>query len=638
MCGIAGILAPAGDPDQSVIHHRDIRSMTKTLAHRGADGENFWNDASHRVFLGHRRLAVIDTSTAAAQPMTRQGRFTMVYNGEIYNYLELRLQLQQLGHHFYTASDTEVILTAYAQYGSNCLGYFDGMFAIAIWDEQASTLFLARDRFGEKPLFFHEAPDGRFLFASEIKALWAAGAPRNMREDLLLLYLSSGLSSFPLDDSGTSYKDIFQVPAAHFMVLPWQDRRMASPEAGIHTLPQATRYWDIDSSRQEPLNATAAVEKFRELLVDSVQKRLRSDIAVGASLSGGVDSSSIAAIVSGFPGFQTFSAVFPGYEKDEKQRIDAVSSHLALVNHQVSPTAADLSSLLDTVLWHQEQPIVSASVVVQFQVMELARQHGITVLLDGQGADELLAGYDNYLHWFLQEQWRAGRWKLCRRERKLFRAHGWKQDWNWKNYLAALFPQVAQEQLMKGLHRQVTRTPFLDPGYAAAYFPPEMIYKPLVTRLNDILYYDMTMGRLPELLRYADRNSMAHGREVRLPFLQPDLVDFVFSLPPSHKIHDGFTKQILRKAMESRLPREVCWQKRKIGYEPPEQQWLDSNTMVERLQESRRILVKKGILLPRVLDSPPAPQGMTGSPARNTGSLNKTGNAWRTLVLAALSS
>ncbi len=620
MCGIAGIITMAGSPGYEADHYRDIRKMTLSLEHRGPDGESYWTDTAHQIWLGHRRLAIIDRTEAAAQPMHYGGRYSIVYNGELYNYLELKKELQGAGQTFNTASDTEVILAAFDHYGEDCVRYFDGMFAFAIWDAVDQYLFMARDRFGEKPLFFHQAADGRFLFASEMKALWAIGVPKIPRDDLSILFLATGMNSFPLDNSGSFYQEIHQVPPAHSLSIKLVSGHISEPVA--------TRYWDIDTTYKATLSEAEAIDKIKELLRQSVQMRLRSDVPVGTSLSGGIDSSSIATMVAGEKGqhFKSFSAVFPGFEKDEKSLIDLASNYLQIENYQVSPNAGSLSGHFDKLLYHQEQPVSSASVLVQYQVFALAKQHGIKVLLDGQGADELLGGYENYIHWFLQEQFRSGNWNKMRREHLLFRNHGSKHGWGLGNYIAALFPQGAQHQLLAAQKREILGISNLNPAYADAHFSSEELYKPLATTLEDILYFDITMGRLPELLRYADRNSMANGCEVRLPFLQPGLVELVFSLPSHYKMRNGFTKWLLRTAMSDRLPPQVCWQTKKIGFEPPQRQWMQDPQMQERVHESRKKLVARGIMQKKLLTQPLNPM------AANT----RNDPDWRGLVLATL--
>ncbi|MBZ5857484.1 asparagine synthase (glutamine-hydrolyzing) [Flavihumibacter profundi] len=620
MCGIAGIISPVRQNESLARDLLDIKTMTDQLAHRGPDGEGSWQNLSGEITLGHRRLAVIDTSAAATQPMHFENRYTITYNGELYNYIELREQLIAKGHSFRTLSDTEVILAAFHEYREKCLLQFDGMFAMAIWDELEQRLFLARDRFGEKPLFFHEDPDGRFLFASEIKAIWALGVPRIMDEGQVLLFLSTGNTGYPIAPEKSFYKGIFQLPASSFMyILPGKEG---------YSKPESIRYWDIDTRQKFGGSLPEAIRLLQEKLNTSVQLRLRADVQTGTSLSGGVDSGSIAALASRLEiaGFQGFSATFPGFEKDESALINSLSKEIGFTSRQTSPAAENLVSDFDRLLWHQEEPIGSASVLVQYKVFELAKQHGVTVLLDGQGADEILGGYPQYIPWFLQEEWRSGNWARQRRELALFRRHGLHVPWGLKNYLAALFPAAAQSQLISRQSAKIRNLPLVNKAYIEAYHPAGSLYKPMVTGLRDLLYYDTTMGKLPELLRYADRNSMAHSREVRLPFLQHELVQWIFSLPDEWRMKDGYTKWILRKSMENVLPPATCWQKLKIAFEPPQLQWMKTPAVQERVMDAKYKLVQNNILDKKILKSEKL----------NTPAESRNNFDWRYWVIASL--
>lgn len=593
MCGIAGIIAPNQRPDSRAKDLQDLTRMTDQLAHRGPDGAGHWQDPVVALSLGHRRLAVIDTSAAAAQPMCYLDRYTITYNGELYNYRELKASLQSRGYRFETASDTEVVLAAFAADGADCLAHFDGMFAFAIWDAQEQCLFLARDRFGEKPLFYTKDASGRWLFASEMKAFWALGVPKEMDERQVLLFLATGLTGFPLDPELAFYKNIFQLAPASHMIISYRGGEIGEPVT--------TRYWDLDTRQQFSGSLGEAIEDLQEKLQHSVRLRLRADVPVGTSLSGGVDSSGIAALVqSEHKGLQGFSAVFPGFEKDEGALIDRLSTKLGIASRQVAPTAADLVASFDKILWHQEMPIGSASVVAQYEVFALAREAGVTVLLDGQGADEIFGGYGQYIHWYLQQRWRAGHWSVQRRELAQFREHQ-PVSWGLANYLAALFPQAAQSQLLSRQMQQIHRIPFIHRDYLQSHHPENLLYKPFVTSLRDLLYFDTTMGRLGELLRYADRNSMAHGRELRLPYLQHELVQWVFSLPDEWRMKEGYTKWILRKAMDPLLPAANCWQGRKVAFEAPQADWLRTPAAQERLASAKSDLVQSGILDKRIL-------------------------------------
>jgi asparagine synthase (glutamine-hydrolysing) len=307
MCGITGILSC----DPSNIYLERLKKMTDSVAHRGPDGEGYWMNPDGEVGFGHRRLSVIDLSESAAQPMHYLGKYTCIHNGEIYNYTELKQVLIARGYFFRTASDTEVLIAAYHCYGVECLSHFDGMFAFAIWDELEKTLFCARDRMGEKP-FYYSFFENAFVFGSEAKVLWAAGLPKKVNEPMLLNFLSAGHVNTPLDLTISFYQQVFILPPAHYLRLSMPDL-----ELSLHA------YWDADKESMLKISEKEAEEKISHLFGQSLTRRLRSDVETGSTLSGGLDSSSIAAAIHGTGKFRqkTFSAVFPGYEKDESSYI-----------------------------------------------------------------------------------------------------------------------------------------------------------------------------------------------------------------------------------------------------------------------------------------------------------------------------
>ncbi len=579
--------------------------MTDTLAHRGPDGEGHWTNGAGNVCLGHRRLAVIDLSEAAAQPMhylpssfqeKDLHRYTITYNGEIYNYIEIRETLYKKGYRFQSQSDTEVILAAYDYWKEECLQQFDGMFAFAIWDEQKKKLFAARDRFGEKPFYFF-TDKNRFVFSSEMKAMWAIGIEKKTDEKMLLNYLALGYVQNANDKEQTFFENIYALPPAHFLLFD-----PANFDYQVHP------YWNINKEDSINISAGDAIGRFTELFDMAVKRRLRSDVTVGSSLSGGLDSSAIAAVIyeqlktKGRQ--QTFSAVFPGFEKDESVYVQFVTKKFHLTSFKTSPTINGLIADFETLCYHQEEPFPSSSIYAQYKVFELAKRHGVKVLLDGQGADETLAGYDKYIHWYLQQLINRNKFGIAMNEKKLFRQHNVPFEWGIKDYLATYLPAHAAIQLEKNEYKKIVRNPWLDKNFIHSLHGREWegIYKPIITKLNDILYFNTVAIGLEELLRFADRNSMAHGREIRLPFLNHELVEFIFSLPAGFKIHEGCTKWLLRKAMEKKLPASIVWRKDKTGFEPPQQQWLQHAAMQDYIQEAKRKLVNKKILKKQVLD------------------------------------
>ncbi len=589
MCGIAGIIS------MNPLHVSTdrLKRMTDAIAHRGPDGEGFWINENNTVGFGHRRLAIIDLSDTGKQPMRFSNRYTITYNGEIYNYIELKEELLKKGYTFHTQSDTEVILAAYDYWKEACLQQLDGMFAFAIWDEQEQLLFAARDRFAEKP-FYYFFDGEQFLFASEMKALWAAGAEKTIDHSMLLNYIGLGWVKNPVDLSQTFYRQIKSLSQSHYLKLNLHDGKN-----------EIVQYWDLDKETTSAISEAEAVEQFQQLLHLSVKRRLRSDVEVGTSLSGGLDSSSIAALIktqNPNTKFQTFTASFPGFEKDETTYAKQVADQFQLQQHFVTPTAESLLKDWQQLLHHQEEPFQSSSIYAQYKVYELAKQKGIKVILDGQGADETLAGYHKYIHWFLQEKGRQS--SVVSRELKSFASNNIAVEWSWKNKLAVRFPELAAVQLESKAYKEIKFSAGFQSDYFKAHINKQTLYKPIVRKLNDLLYYNTMQFGLEELLRYADRNSMAHGIELRLPFLNHELVQLIFSLPSHYKIHNGFTKHILRESMKNFLPPSIVYRTDKIGYEPPQEQWMQTPAFTTLLQESREKLVAEKIIRADVMQQP----------------------------------
>ena len=602
MCGIAGIISS----NPTAVTKQRLQLMTDSLQHRGPDGDGFWINSETSAGLGHRRLSIIDLAATGAQPMHYAGRYTITYNGELYNYIELKETLLKKGFAFLTHSDTEVILAAYACYGNECLQHFDGMFAFAIWDESDKTLFCARDRFGEKPFYYVNEND-RFIFASEMKALWAIGIPKQMKPSRLLTYLTLGITANSIDQHETFYEQILTLPAGHYLQLQYK----TDVTNNIYTA-VIKSYWDIDKETMLAPTDKTAIEHFSHLLQTSVYRRLRSDVSIGTSLSGGLDSSAIVALIqqniqtSGHYKHGAFSAIFPGFKKDESPFIQQVANQFNLERFSVLPNADGLITDMQKLVYHQEEPFQSLSMYAQYKVYELARQQGVTVLLDGQGADETLAGYHKYYHWYWQELLACGDFKTFKKELAAARVHGVTDPLDYRNYIAAFMPSVTSKILESQAKTKLQNNDDINYEYFASA-KNTRVDKPTVSHLNEILYFNTRQTGLGELLRYADRNSMAHSCEVRLPFLSHELVEYIFSLPSHFKIREGFTKWILRKSVDHLLPANITWRTDKIGFEPPQQQWLQQKQLVDYQHESRRNLVNKGILKTSILKKPLQP-------------------------------
>ena len=588
MCGIAGIVASEG-----LVSPARLQAAVRTLEHRGPQGEGLYSNKEGTTVLAHRRLCIIDHSEAAAQPMHYGGRYHLVYNGELYNYIELRAELAHKGHVFTTASDTEVVLAAYAAWGRDCLQRFDGMFALALWDEERGELFAARDRFGEKP-FFYQYEDGQLLFASEMKALWGMGVRKEVNRRLLYNFLTISYTANPFDPAETFYEGVHKLSPASFLVYTPARRELV-----------IEKYWQVYTEVNTPISEGEAVEQFTHLLTRSVTRRLRSDVPIGTSLSGGLDSSALVAFCDKVAAEQythkCFTASFPGFERDELAHATTVARRYGLEHHVVEIASEEVPSLVEKVARAQEEPFSSASPLAQYKVYEEARRHGVTVLLDGQGADETLGGYYKYYRWYWQELYRQG--NLTRSsELAAARALGIKEPFGLKEKAAALFPHFAASMLQSRKAKGAASQPDLDPEFSATARHHFYYSTPTHFDLNGALHFNTFTYGLEELLRLADRNSMAHSTEVRLPYLDHQLVEYLFTLPAQYKIHEGWTKWLLRKSAGPLLPPEITWRRDKVGFEPPQKAWMEHPATIESIQEAKKVLVGEGVLQRRVLD------------------------------------
>jgi len=556
MCGIVGVVAEPG----RVSRHRLIE-MRDSISHRGPDDAGIWQSARGNAMLGSRRLSILDLSPSGHQPMEDEASgLVLAFNGEIYNYVELAEELAVAGCRFRSRSDTEVLLKSYEKWGEQCLQRLNGMFAFAIWDESRQELFAARDRFGEKPFYFylHENND-LFAFGSEIKAL-VAGRFFIPRPDRGAVY--DFVASHSLDaGSRTMFENVVALPMACSLRFSWRDRRL-----------KISRYWDLDGELDIRFSdGRQYAERFLELLSDSVRLRLRSDVPVGSSLSGGLDSSTIVSLVaneSPQEGQQTFSARFEDELFDEGPHIQRITARTGVRNYSTYPNPQNLPEEMESLTWQQDAPFNSSSIYAQWCVMRLAHDSGVTVLLDGQGGDEVLAGYHSYFSAHFMNLLKRFRFlKAAAGLRRYSNAHGNRQ-----------LPLIISGLLPAGLRSSAKG--WLRPLAIRKDFGRNFGHAPVATRkkfhhpLHQSLYETLTQSSLPQLLRYADRNSMAFSVEVRLPFLDHRLVEYLLAIPAEQKIDGVTTKAVLREAMSGILPEEIRTRKDKLGFAPPESEWL----------------------------------------------------------------
>ncbi len=564
-----GVLALGGPDTPADVYTSPHAYAPGRLEGRGAAGH-------HGVGLLHRRLAILDLSPAGHQPMCdRERRLWLTFNGEIYNWVELRRELEGLGDTFTSASDSEVILAAYRRWGPECLPRFNGMFALAIWDTHERRLFCARDRFGVKPFYYqHEA--GRLAFASEPKALVLTQPGRiavrdeAVRDLLALDWVDHETSTF--------FEGLRQLPPAHWLAMS---------ERGL----EIRRWWSLDPKRRATSPPAQWTEEFAELFTDAVRLRLRADVAVGSCLSGGLDSSAVVTTMArlGAADQHTFSCAYdvPGF--DERPHIDAAVAASGAHPHLVVPDGADFWSVFDRLAYQQDEPTAGSGLFSQWKVMELAHGRGLKVLLDGQGGDETLAGYFRYLPIALRDRLAAG--DLVGFARGFGDVAG---RLGAATTLALTLEPWLPRALFAPLRRRFGqgKDRVLAPRLRALPAHPPRPSREFPTALSRQLAFDTLQRLLPSLLRYEDRNSMAFSIETRLPFLDYRLVEFVFALPDDQRLEGTTTKAILRRALADRVPASVRERRDKMGFETPTDLWLRTR----HAGEARRRLTREGVL------------------------------------------
>jgi asparagine synthase (glutamine-hydrolysing) len=551
MCGISGII----QIDGSKIVCENFKKFNDSLRHRGPDGSAIMLLNEDKVAFGHTRLSILDVSSNANQPMTDIfGRYTIVYNGEVYNFIELRRQLERLGYNFLTSSDTEVVLYAFHKWGPACLDYFNGMWAIAIWDSLSNSLFLARDRFGIKPLYYLKKQT-QFVFSSETNSF---GNLFGFTKQYDLVNVKKVINdSFALEGNAkTIFNDINSLLPGHYLTID------------INGRVEIKRWWDTKSHLLE-INEKYEnqVNEFKELLFDSCKLRLRSDVPISTALSGGLDSSSVYSILKTISSskefkysgripdsyLQAFSAIFPGTEQDEKKYaeflLDPGKQNITWVEKDTDSLVSRIESSVKHLDFIYNTPLFMGA-----SVYEVMSQNGIKVSMDGHGVDEMMYGYGFSI-----------------KELADYLVH----------YDAGLANELWDIHSEMFLDRQVRPDFYLSQleVQKSYIFKAKKILKGFKNRnpINfgfDLMYNQFHSTMLPTILRNFDKISMQHGIEIRMPFMDYRLVSYVFSLPLSSKIGNGYSKKILRDAMNGLLPEEIRLRKNKMGLNAPMQTWF----------------------------------------------------------------
>ncbi len=544
-----------------------IEQMTNSLAHRGPDSAGTWAD--DQAFLGHRRLSIIDLSDAACEPMhDPEERFVLIYNGEVYNYKELGRELEGKGHVLRTRSDAEVVLRAYRQWGAAALDRFNGMWAMAIWDREKRELFLARDRAGKKPLYYATGADGTLYFASEVRAFRVLGFRFGLNPQAAFDFLTQGTYGHL---HGTGFFDgLSELPPAHYITV----------RAGERPVPH--RYWDVPvvaGPDRLPYDSNLQ-RRFRDLVMDAVALRLRSDVPVGATLSGGLDSSALVLCMEELTGgapLHLFTSLYPGTRYDETRYFDSVVAKLAQPHvHRVTPPESGWKEGLLRVLEHQEEPFGDTSILAHFHLMAAARANGVPVILSGQGGDELMMGYPSMVRAYLGHLLGSGQWALARKEISAWGlGTGQKFQGVLRTALPHALPLALRDRVRVAAVARLARgiTPALREAASLLRFDA----RGERTSFDSYVVQVFKRFSIPHLTHYDDRNAMAFAVEGRMPFLDYRLVELLFSVEYDALFHDGFTKRILRDSFAHMLPAEVRQRRDKIGFYTPLAGWLRSH-------------------------------------------------------------
>jgi asparagine synthase (glutamine-hydrolysing) len=575
MCGINGIALSSNS--RRCLDVAELVRMRDVLTHRGPDEAGMFVDArTGRVGLGHRRLSIVDVALGH-QPMSNEdGSLHIIYNGEIYNHGDFRASLETLGHVYNTHCDTETILHLYEEHGANCVEHLRGMFAFAIWDQNKRELFVARDRLGVKPLYYAQTKDGSFYFASEIKALLETGA---IKAELNYGALPDYLANHAPSGEETLFGGIKRLLPGH--TLLWRDGTI-----------EISRYWKVSFQRDEHKRSDADyIAEWSELFRESVRLRLMSDVPLGMFLSGGIDSSAIAAVMSGMVAepIKTFSVAFAEREANELKYARLVAQAFKTDHHEVVVSPEEFFAALPKLVWHEDEPIAHPSSVALFFVSQLASQH-VKVVLTGEGSDELLAGYGRYRKTILnvelgtryQQLAPQGIRNAIRNQIEGLPASSKLRQKLLRTFLTlspdletiyfdnfAVFPRVTQRELLTQKTKARLEGTTVDPYSIIRGVLEETDARTLLDRL---LYADLKTY-LHELLMKQDQMSMAASIESRVPFLDHKLVEFSAALPKRLKLRGATTKYILRQSMKGLLP-ETILSRPKMGFPVPVGSWF----------------------------------------------------------------
>ena len=601
MCGIVGVVSLSSTP----VHPQVLQRMNDLQRHRGPDGEGFllaWPDVGGfrhafvghtsqwrpgppvRVGLGHRRLAIIDLTDRGLQPMSSPDRSAwIVFNGEIYNFRELRSELVARGYVFTTQTDTEVLLRSYLHWGEDCLTHIEGMYAFAIWDCSRNQLFCARDRLGIKP-FYYVTPNGHFIFASEMKSLTAfPGFDAVPDDDAVLGFLVHGNCDY---GESTTLQGVRALPAAHSLTL-----NLASGKLAVE------QYWRLTPLIKKGPTDSERIEVLRGLLLDATRSHLISDVRVGSCLSGGLDSSALVGLMSSISreqpdaataigdGLHTFTSCYEYEDIDERDYALAVARSVGARPQLVFPSPEDFWSSFERMAWHQDMPFSGLSYYAQWRVMRAASEAGVKVLLDGQGGDEVFGGYAKFRYAYFASLLRSGRILRMLSELGATIGQGDKYVLNLRNGYRYLPQRIRTLLQVDSVLKSTLRTEWVS-AVSVDSTPATRWWRNAGsahktngrgTMMQRIQVDDILLDTLPQLLRTEDRSSMAFSLEARVPLLDHKLVEFGLSLPDHLKVNNGWSKYAVRQATDGLIPDSVRLRKTKLGFAAPDRVWLSQS-------------------------------------------------------------
>ena len=594
MCGIFGVL----NFNEVNVDFHQLQSSLNIIKHRGPDDEGYalfntfknifeerYGDTSElkkgshilsgsqnilNLALGFRRLSILDLSVNGHQPFfNNEKNICLIFNGEVYNYIEIRDELKSKGYNFHTGTDTEVIMNSYIEWGEECLNRFNGMWGIALYDMRKNILFCSRDRFGVKPFYYYK-DENVFVFASELKSIieYFSSSPafrKEINKDILYDYL---IYNFVDHKDDTFIRNIRHLSPSHYIRISGKDFSIKK----YFSVKVNTEFGKYDKKSFEKLK-----NNFTELIFDSVKLRLRSDVAVGTCLSGGLDSSTVVSIINKFltadtefdktqigDKQKTFSAVYDDASIDERNFITEIVNKTDCDSHYVFPDKADFSQDIDDFIFQLDEPLGGTSPYAQYNVMRLARENNVTVLLDGQGADESLGGYEVYFGFLYSNLLKNGNYFLLISE--LMK--------NFKKGVDISVRGLKYYLNVKSRNLKSSTSGYYNPDFLESFSGKNLLEERTKYNLNEKLYEDLSKYILPSLLRYEDRNAMKFSIESRTPFLDYRIIKLLFETEAVYKIHNGWSKWILRNSVNNFLPDKIVWRKDKKGFPTPERKWM----------------------------------------------------------------